>query len=160
MAGKTPEEVVRAWNDAYSNMDVDGAEKFFAKDFVKYADWSRWQPVGPERWAVGQKRFFAAFPDWKWEIEHLTASGDTVVVEFLEGGTFTAPYSPLPGLTLEPTNTAYQDRDCVVFRVEGDFIAEFRAWVTNDLDRKYHLEAKIAAFLEGQGESAAARWSS
>jgi hypothetical protein len=44
--------------------------------------------------------------------------------------------------------------------VEGDFIAEFRAWVTNDLDGKYHLEAKIAAFLEGQGESAAARWSS
>jgi hypothetical protein len=73
---------------------------------VKYGDWSRWQPVGVERWAVGQKRFFAAFPDRTSEIEHLTASGGTVVVEFLEGATFTAPYRPLPGLTLEPTNTA------------------------------------------------------
>jgi ketosteroid isomerase-like protein len=158
MSGKSPEEVVLAWNDAYSKMDVDTAETFFSKDFLRYGDWSQWQPVGPERWGVGQKRFFAAFPDWTWDIEHITASGDTVVVEFLEQGTFTEPYEVLPDLTIEPTGTAYADHDCIVFRVDNEEIVEIRAFMTNDLDRKYHLESKIADFIASRGTTSDFRW--
>jgi predicted ester cyclase len=160
MSARSPEEVVLAWNDAYSRKDIGMAESFFSKDFVRYGDWSHWQPVGLERWAVGQRRFFSAFPDWTWEIERVTTSGNVVVVEFFERGTFTAPYEVLPGLTLEPTGAEYADHDCVIFRVENEKIADFRAFVTTDLERKCHFQSKVNEFIAAQGTSAEAQWAS
>jgi hypothetical protein len=77
----------------------------------------------------------------------LIASGDRVVCEFTEQGTFTEPYSILPGLVLQPTGESFTDHDCDCFEVKDGLITEIRAYVTNEIDRKFSFVAKIEEFF-------------
>jgi len=142
-ASKTPEEVVRAWNDLYSKQDIDGALKFLSEDFFKLCDHSLWAPVNRDGWALEQRSFFPAFPDWGWEMLSLMTSGDTVVCEFAERATFTETFA-VAGCVFEPTNESYSDHGAIFFRVNEDgLIAEMRTYYTNNLERTFHFLAKI-----------------
>ena len=77
----------------------------------------------------------------------LMASGDRVVCEFTEKGTFTEPYEVLPGLVLSPTGESFTDYDCDCFEVKDGLITEIRAYVTNEIDRKFSFVAKIEEHL-------------
>jgi hypothetical protein len=79
---------------------------------------------------------------------------DRVVCEFTETGTFTEPYSILPGLVLPPTGESFTDYDCDCFEVKDGLITEIRAYVTNDIDRKFSFVAKIEEFFAAGSEPA------
>jgi ketosteroid isomerase-like protein len=151
MATKTtPEEVVLAWNECFSRGDVKGSLEFMAEDFVRTGDWGGWISVNRKTWANGQKAFLAAWPDWTWELTNIVASGDWVVCEFEEHGTFTKPFELMRGIMLQPTNTSYEDHDCVLFRVNEDgLIAEIRAYITQNLEKEYHLQEKLIELRDG-----------
>ena len=160
----TPEQVIRAWNDAYVSKNVDLAVDFFAEDFFRVGDTTRWVPVGKPRWGDGMKAFFRAFPDWSWRLDNLYASGDTVICEFLEFGTWTEPYVMTPGITLPagvpelvmaPTGQSYSDHNADFFRVRDGKIVEIRAYVTNNLHRTFHFEDMIPALVEADKARAA-----
>jgi predicted ester cyclase len=143
------ERVVRAWNDAYSRKDVDQTLTYMADDLERKGEWSDgWITIDKETWGISMRAFFAAFPDWGWEMTTLVAAGDMVACEFFEHGTFTQPYDLLPGLVIQPTGDSYEDRDGVFLRVNDDsLIAEIHAYVTKDLFRKFGFETAIAEFL-------------
>jgi hypothetical protein len=143
------ERVVRAWNDAYSRMDVDRTLTFMADDLQRSGEWSDgWIVIDKETWGMSMRAFFAAFPDWGWELTTLIAADNMVACEFFEHGTFTPPYDLLPGLTIEPTGASYEDRDGVFLRVNAEgLIDQIHAYVTKDLFRKFGFEAAIADFL-------------
>jgi ketosteroid isomerase-like protein len=143
----TPEEVVRAWNDAYVKKDIDTTLSFMSEDFTRLGDSTHWTPIGKQDWGQIMRDFFTGFPDWSWEMTSLTATGDRVVCEFTEAGTFTDPYPVMPGLVLDPTGESYTDYDCDVFIVKDGLITEIRAYVTNEIHRKYDFLPKIEAFL-------------
>lgn len=140
---KTPEEVVLAWNERYSKRDIDGALEFMSDDFKRYGDTTNWEPIDKHRWANPQKGFMLAFPDWTWDLKRIVASGDWVVCEFEEHGTWTEPFEPSPGVVLPPTGTSYLDHDGIWFRVNEDgLIAEIHAYITNDIFRAYPIFSK------------------
>ncbi|WP_330254101.1 ester cyclase [Nocardia sp. NBC_00565] len=143
----TAEEVVRAWNDAYSRKDLEATLALMSEDFIRLGDSSHWTPINKKDWGQIMIDFFKAFPDWHWDMTTLTASGDRVVCEFTENGTFTDPYPVLPGLVLAPTGESYTDYDCDCFEVKDGLITEIRAYVTNELDRKFRFVSKIEEFL-------------
>jgi ketosteroid isomerase-like protein len=143
----TPEEVVRAWSDAYVSKDLDATAALMSEDFVRLGDSTHWTPIGKNDWREIMVKFFAAFPDWRWDMTSLIASGDRVVCEFTEQGTFTEPYSILPGLVLQPTGESFTDHDCDCFEVKDGLITEIRAYVTNEIDRKFSFVAKIEEFF-------------
>jgi hypothetical protein len=145
--GMTPEEVVRTWSDAYVNKDLDATLAFMSEDFVRIGDSSHWTPIKKQEWKEIMVNFFTAFPDWRWDMTSLIASGGRVVCEFTEKGTFTEPYPVLPGLVLPPTRESFTDYDCDCFEVKDGLITEIRAYVTNELDRKYGFVSKIEEFL-------------
>lgn len=152
----SPKEVVLAWNDRYSKKDVAGSVKYMAPDLRRYGDLGYWEPVGIGVWQDMQERFFAAFPDWHWDIQSIVGNGNKVVVEFLEHGTFTLPYEVIPGLVLEPTGESYEDRSSIHYEVNDDgLIQEFRAYYTNNLHRTFQFVERLAAAghvpLEGHG---------
>jgi limonene-1,2-epoxide hydrolase len=152
----SPQEVLLAWNERYSNQDVAGAVKYMAPDLRRYGDLGYWEPVGVAAWQDMQERFFAAFPNWHWDIQSITANDNRVVIEFLEKGTFTLPYEVMPGLVLEPSGESYEDRSSIHFEVNDEgLIQEFRAYYTNNLHRTYQFLERIAAAgrvpLESQG---------
>ena len=70
-----------------------------------------------------------------------------MVCEFTEKGTFTHPYPIMPGLILPPTGETFTDYDCDCFEVKDGLITEIRAYVTNDIDRKFRFVSKIEEFL-------------
>jgi hypothetical protein len=147
-ANMTPEEVVRAWNDVYSKQDIDGALKFLSEDFFKLCDHAMWEPMNRELWALEQRPFFPAFPDWQWEMLSLMVSGDTVVCEFVERATFTGTFEVAPGCVFPPTNETYSDHGAIFFRVNEDgLIAEMRTYYTNNLERTFHFLEKIMAYF-------------
>jgi predicted ester cyclase len=147
----SPEEVVRAWNQAYTNHDVEAALSYMSEDFARYGESTNWAPINKQFWGVIMRDFFAAFPDWTWELRKLVASGDTVVCQFVERGTFTAPYNIMPGLTLPPNGTGFVDYDCDWFRVnEAGLITEVRAYVTQNLEAAYGFSSAIRAFMASQ----------
>jgi len=143
----TPEDVVRAWSDAYVSKDLDATSALMSEHFIRLGDSTHWTPVNKQDWGQIMENWFKAFPDWRWDMTSLTASGDLVVCEFTERGTFTDPYPVIPGLVLPPTGESFTDHDCDCFEVKGGLITEIRAYVTNELDRKYGFVAKIEEFL-------------
>jgi ketosteroid isomerase-like protein len=143
----TPEEVVRAWSDAYVSKDLDATSAFMAEDFVRLGDSTHWTPISKHDWRQIMMNFFTAFPDWRWDMTSLIASGDRVVCEFTETGTFTEPYPIIPGLVLPPTGESFTDYDCDCFEVKDGLITEIRAYVTNEIDRKFGFVSKIEEFL-------------
>jgi hypothetical protein len=61
----------------------------------------------------------------------------------------------LPGFTRPSTGAAFQDRGADWFRVNDDgLIFELRANVANNLDRTYHFEGQISAFIAEHGITA------
>ena len=70
-----------------------------------------------------------------------------MVCEFTEKGTFTEPYPIMPGLVLPPTGESFTDYDCDCFEVRDGLITEIRAYVTNEIHRKYNFIPKIEEFL-------------
>lgn len=143
----TPEEVVRAWSAAYVSKDLDATLAFMSDDFIRIGDSTHWTPINKQDWREIMVNFWKAFPDWRWDMTTLTATGDRVVCEFTETGTFTDPYPVLPGLVLPPTGESFTDYDCDCFEVKDGLITQIRAYVTNELDRKYGFVAKIEEFL-------------
>jgi predicted ester cyclase len=148
----TPEEVVRAWSEAYVSKDLDATAAFMSDDFIRLGDSTHWTPISKQDWKEIMVNFFAAFPDWRWDMTSLMASGDRVVCEFTETGTFTEPYSILPGLVLPPTGESFTDYDCDCFEVKDGLITEIRAYVTNEIDRKFNFVAKIEEFFAAGSE--------
>jgi hypothetical protein len=143
------EQVVRAWNECYAAQDIDGAQKFLAPGFTREGEWPEWTIVDGQTWADTQRNFMAAWPDWSWELINLVADEEWVVCEFIERGTWTEPFEILPGHVLEPTGTAYEDRDCVLFRVNADGqIEHVRAYVTKNLEKAYGLYDKVITLME------------
>ena len=132
-----------------SRRDVDTALTYMADDMERKGELADgWITIDKDAWGGAMRAFFSAFPDWGWEMTAVVASGDMVAGEFFEHGTFTEPYEVLPGLIIQPTGATYEDRDAVFLRVDEDgLINEIRAFVTKDLDRKFHFEAAIAEFL-------------
>jgi ketosteroid isomerase-like protein len=143
----TREEVVRAWSDAYVRKDLEATSALMSEDFIRLGDSTHWTPIGKQEWKQIMVNFFTAFPDWRWEMTSLIAAGDRVVCEFTEKGTFTEPYPVLPGLVLPPTGESFTDYDCDCFEVKNGLITEIRAYVTNEIDRKYSFISKIGEFL-------------
>jgi predicted ester cyclase len=143
----TPEEVVRAWSNAYVSKDLEATAAFMSDDFKRIGDSTHWTPIGKQDWMDIMVPFFAAFPDWRWEMTSLIASYYRVVCEFTEKGTFSEPYAILPGLVLPATGESFTDYDCDCFEVKDGLITEIRAYVTNEIDRKFSFVAKIEEFL-------------
>jgi ketosteroid isomerase-like protein len=60
----TPEEVVRAWSDAYIRKDLDATSALMSDDFIRLGDSTRWTPINKHDWREIMANFFTAFPDW------------------------------------------------------------------------------------------------
>lgn len=99
----------------------------------------------------------------------LMTSGNMVVCEFLEHGTFTKPYDDIsrivsaylgramPALVIQPTGESYSDYNADFIRVDADgLIVELRAYITNNLERTFHFEAQITQMVMAEQRAAVA----
>jgi ketosteroid isomerase-like protein len=151
MESRSPEDVVRAWNDAFSRQDIDGCMSYMSDDFVRHGDMSWESPMDRESWGALLKGFNAAFPGWTWEISSFVVSGNTVIVEARESGVWTRPWE-IFGFSLEPSGEAYDDQDAVFFEVRDGLICQSRVYITNNCARIFQIDKRIAELVNAGSE--------
>src|SRR3954454_20630620 len=87
--------VERFW-EAFNDRDLSLLDDLFAEDYVNHASLPG-TPPGPEGQAQLMQRLWAAFPDARFEIEHLAEDGDTVVCVGTMSGTHEGELPGGPG---------------------------------------------------------------
>jgi hypothetical protein len=136
---KTPAQIVCEWVKACARRDGEAAFAMLSDDLKRRGD-PDWIPWTKPQYRAMWSGFIEAFPDFKWEITNYVESGNMVVMEMIESGTFTVPYPRGGGKSVPPTNKAYKDWDCAWFEVNDDgLITEIRAYLTNNFARTYNL---------------------
>jgi uncharacterized protein (TIGR02246 family) len=89
----TPEDIVRAAEDAYNALDMDRVLALFTPDVTFYMN-GKLVGTGIDDVRRWHERFFAAVKDYRLTKTLRAASGDTITVEFTE--TFVRPKTDEP----------------------------------------------------------------
>ena len=124
---KTPEEVVRAWSDAYVRKDLDATSALMSEDFIRLGDSTHWTPISKHDWREIMVNFFTAFPDWHWEARNLVVDGDYIAVHFTVTGTHRGAFQGI-----EATGRRVSISEFTLYRVEDGKFAE--VWDLTDMD--------------------------
>lgn len=99
--------------------DMDEVRTRFAADCVWYCEEFGWAPTGKERLCELVMGFRHAFPNHRWEIIDLLSEGDTVAVEFVEIGEFSAPWQ-IDGKVIEPNGESFRSHCVIFFEIDGE----------------------------------------
>ena len=117
-----PENVVRGFFDALNARDYKRAAASIADgcDWWSMPSETRYQ--GGSAVIAGLDQFTTAFPDWRAEIERVTAAGDIVAVEWVSTGTFRG--GVFRGKL--PNGKSFRRRGCSVAEVRHGQIVHYR----------------------------------
>jgi predicted ester cyclase len=123
-AQRTPEAVVREYFDALTRQDLDAAVAVWKPGAI-----DRLHGQAEMRAPDGIRDFFTAlfeaFPDWRFEVLELAASGDLVAVRWRVAATFSGP-GRFQGIS--PTGARAEVEGCDMLRVEDGLIVENNAY--------------------------------
>jgi ketosteroid isomerase-like protein len=133
----SPQEVVRAFFNAYNNRSLDGAMEWLADDFVSRKASTDWAPINKASFRDMLERFVFAFPDFRWQTAHMVLLDDTVAVEAIGTGTFLRPWV-VRDRTRQPTGKGYRGQVCIFLRVNEDgLILEHTHYAGADFLKEY-----------------------
>ena len=116
----------RLFEDVFNDKKIELVDELVADDVVDHNRIIFAQPEGPTGVAEGIRMLLVAFPDLSATVERLVAEEDYVAAKVWMSGTNTGPYPRVP----EPTGRHTEWDSMVLFRMEGDKIAEL--WGTSD----------------------------
>ena len=116
-----PEKIVRAMFTALNERDYARAAGAIAEHCEWWSMPAESLHRGPSAIVAGLREFSAAFPDWRADIERVTAAGPIVVAEWASSGTFRHPFRGR-----EPNGRAFKRRGCSVADVQGGEIVHYR----------------------------------
>ena len=117
----SPETLVRGFFDALNRRDYARAAGAIAEDCEWWSMPNESMHRGPSAIVAGLREFTASFPDWRADIERVTASGPIVVAEWASSGTFEHPFRGRP-----PNGKRFSRRGCSVAQVERGLLVHYR----------------------------------
>jgi steroid delta-isomerase-like uncharacterized protein len=115
----------RSFDEIWNNGNLDVADELFSRDYVNHDPASPEIPPGPEGVKQLAKMYRRAFPDLRFTIDEMLATGDRVVTRWTGEGTHRGPLRGLPA-------TGRRVRVCgiSIHRMAGGRIVE--TWVSWD----------------------------
>ena len=116
-----PENVVRAFFAALNARDYRGAAGHIADNCEWWSMPQEKMHLGPSAIIAGLDEFTSAFPDWRADVDRVTAAGVIAVVEWATTGTFVAPFRGRL-----PNGKAFSRRGCSVAEVRSGQIVHYR----------------------------------
>jgi predicted ester cyclase len=114
--------VVRRHFAAMTDQRPETWDEIMADDFVLHGSGL---PPGRSGYVNALRVAWAAFPDYRVEIEDLVAEGDRVAVRYLDRGTHLGEF-----LGLAPTGRSYRKPGLALYRLAGGRLVE--AWFQED----------------------------
>ncbi|MET7382789.1 ester cyclase [Streptomyces sp. NPDC005526] len=122
------EAFVRGLFQAWNNRDYDSIAGSVAPDCTLIDEGSGRTLQGPEGFTQLAKALFEAMPDGKFTLDHLTAQGDTVVIEYTGSGTQTGDLKLNVG-TVPATGRPVTVHAVDVYEVKNGKVQEARAYL-------------------------------
>lgn len=116
-----PEALVRGMFEALNARDYPRAAGAIAEHCEWHSLGSGNVHRGPGAIVAGLREFAAAFPDWRADVDRVTAVGEVVVVEWSSSGTFERAFRGRP-----PNGRRFERRGCSVADVRGGKIVRYR----------------------------------
>lgn len=113
-------QIIKDFVDAQNEHDARKCVSFFAGDFVRFSAETQWKPMGKENYVDMTERFTAAFPDYRWEIEHIAADGNFVFLQYRETGTWTGEWKMPGNINIPAPGNAYASLALITFEVGED----------------------------------------
>jgi steroid delta-isomerase-like uncharacterized protein len=110
----------RRYNARCNAHDFESLGEFVAKDVVVNGEIQ-----GLAGYQEGLAAVASAFPDYRWQIDHLIAEDDWLAAHFSDSGTHRGTFLGVP-----PTGKAIETQEFAFYRLEGGKIVE--VWVTAD----------------------------
>jgi len=80
---------------------------------------------GLEGYVAGLESVVAAFPDYRWELQHLLVSGDWLAAHFRDTGRHSGPFLGVPA-----SNRRVETQEFAFYRIADGLVVE--VWVTAD----------------------------
>lgn len=93
--------------------------------FVAEAVWVNGKPQGLAGYVAGLEAVVAAFPDYRWDLQHLLIDGCWLAAHFTDTGTHRGPFFGVPA-----TGRVVTTQELAVYRVDAERIVE--VWVAAD----------------------------
>ena len=120
--------LVRNLCDAWNNRDLDAVAGAVDPNCSMVDMGSGRTLQGPDGFVAFTTAMFDAMPDAQFTLDHVTAQGDTVVVEYTGQGTHTADLV-LPAGTVPATGRSITVHVCEIDEIRNDKIASARVYV-------------------------------
>jgi steroid delta-isomerase-like uncharacterized protein len=117
----SPEAVIRTFFNALNARDYRGAANSIADGCEWWSMPTETLYRGGAAIIAGLDEFTGAFPDWRADIDRVTAAGNVVVAEWITSGTFQASFRGRP-----PNGKAFRRRGCSVAVVRQGQIVHYR----------------------------------
>jgi steroid delta-isomerase-like uncharacterized protein len=117
----SPESVVRGLFEALNARDYKRALASIADGCEWWSMPSEQQYRGGAAVVAGLDQFTTAFPDWRADIERVTAAGNVVAVEWISTGTFRGVFRGKL-----PNGKSFRRRGCSVAEVRQGQIVHYR----------------------------------
>jgi steroid delta-isomerase-like uncharacterized protein len=115
----------RSFDEIWNNGNLDVADELFSRDYVNHDAASPEIPPGPEGVKQLAKMYRRAFPDLRFTIDEMLATGDKVVTRWTGEGTHRGPLRGLPA-----TGRRVRVGGISIHRMAGGRIVE--TWVSWD----------------------------
>ena len=120
--------LVRNLFDAWNSRDVDAVASGVDANCTIVDMGSGTTVQGPDGFVAFTAALFDAMPDAQFTLDHVTAQGDTVAVEYTGRGTHTGDLV-LPAGTIPATGRSITVHVCEVDEIRNDKIASARVYV-------------------------------
>lgn len=119
-------DVVRRFNEAFNNQDLDLWDELIVPNFVRHSQATPdLQITSLEQFKQLNEQFFESFPDIHSSIELMVAEGELVAVYTTFTGTQEGPMGAFPA-----SGKKAESKTLAIFRLEGRKIAEL--WIEWD----------------------------
>ena len=129
------DNVRRFWEDAFNGRDLSVLDDLFAEDYVNHAALPG-TPPGPAGQEDLVKRLWAAFPDARFEIEHLAQDGDVVICVGTMHGTHEGELLGIPG-----SGQRVAWHQCHLMTVDADGRATMHRAIRDDVGLLRQMQA-------------------
>lgn len=128
----TPLETMQRFVDGQNEHDVKKIISCFASDFKRKSAETKWQEIGVGNYADMAERYWGAFPDVKFEVQHMIQDGNFVFLQYMETGTWKNEWKMPNGFVIPAQNSPYKSLGLITCEFNDDGLIKNYCYYTQN----------------------------
>ena len=136
----TIQETMQKFVDAKNAHDVKGVLSCFSPSFRRRSAETQWEEMGIGNYGDMSDRFWKAFPDTHFEVQHLLIDGNFVFLQYKETGTWTGLWEMPGDIKIPAQNAPYETIAIITCEMDSNnLIEKYCYYCQNGFVRAYPI---------------------